>query len=432
MRDVIVFGGGLAGLTTARETTLGGVGVTSLGGAMTKPAPGHANVDLERENERLREEQRAMSGVLHAVARSTGLQPVLDEVVEACRRLCEADHGTLWLLENDVLVTVAHDGGAEGAYYDRQHPHVLDRSTAAGRAAVTREPVHIPDIDDDPEYGYEGPRYFRSMLSAPILFEDELVGVVVVVRREAAPFSTEDMALLKTFADQAAIAISNARLIEAVERQRTELARFVSPQVADLVTSEDGKKLLAGHRAYITIAYFDLRGFTAFAETAEPEELIDIVREYHAAAGELVTAHSGTLEHFAGDGLMVFFNDPVPLPEPELQAARLALAMRERIGAAADGWRKRGYELGLGAGIAVGYATLGRIGFEGRYDYGALGTVTNIAARLSGEATSEQILLTQRAYAALEGRVDARPVARLELKGLARPIEAYELVSLRD
>jgi adenylate cyclase len=187
---------------------------------------------------------------------------------------------------------------------------------------------------------------------------------------------------------------------------------------------------LAGHRAYLTIAYFDLRGFTAFVEAAEPEELIEIVREYHAVAGELVNEYEGTLEHFAGDGIMVFFNDPVQVDEPELQAAKPALAMRERIGECAARWRKRGYDLGLGSGIAVGHATLGRIGFEGRYDYGALGTVTNVAARLSDEAAAGQILLSQRAYAVLEGRVDARPVAELQLKGLARPMKAYELVGL--
>jgi class 3 adenylate cyclase len=385
----------------------------------------------ERELEALREQQHAISGVLRALAQSAGLQPVLDEVVEACRRLCRADTGRLWLLDGDVLLSVAHDGGgAEGFSYDKEHPHAIDRSSAAGRAAVTRRPVHIPNVDQDPEYTYSGPRPYKAMLGAPILIEDELIGVVVVVRTEPTPFSDDQIALIETFADQAAVAIANARLLETVERQRTELARFVSPPVAELITSEEGKQLLAGHRAYITIAYFDLRGFTAFAETAEPEELIDIVREYHSATGELVTAHSGTLEHFAGDGLMVFFNDPVAIEEPELQAARLALAMRDRIGELAAGWRKRGYELGLGAGIAVGHATLGRIGFEGRYDYGALGSVTNIASRLSDEAGPGKILLTQRAYAALEGRVEARTVGSLELKGLGRPVDVYELVGI--
>jgi adenylate cyclase len=175
-----------------------------------------------------------------------------------------------------------------------------------------------------------------------------------------------------------------------------------------------------------------LRGFTAFSEIAEPEELINVVRDYHAAAGELVFAHGGTLEHFAGDGLMVFFNDPVSVPDHELQAARLALAMRDRIHELAEGWRKRGYELSLGAGIAVGHATLGRIGFEGRYDYGALGSVTSLAARLSDEAAPGQILLSQRAFAALEGKVEAEPVDDLNIKGFARSVRAYEVRRLAD
>jgi adenylate cyclase len=149
-------------------------------------------------------------------------------------------------------------------------------------------------------------------------------------------------------------------------------------------------------------------------------------------AGEHVRTHGGTLEHFAGDGLMVFFNDPAPVSEHELQAAKLAFAMRERVGELAEGWRTRGYELRLGAGIAVGHATLGRIGFEGRYDYGALGIVTSLAARLSDEAAPGQILLSQRAYAALERRVEARPVAELQIKGFARSVQAYELLRVLD
>jgi class 3 adenylate cyclase len=387
-------------------------------------------LDLTRQLETLREQQRAISRVLSTVARSAGLQPVLDEVVEACSRLCDADNAALWLLDDGLLRSVADHGEREGAEYDRQHPHPLDRTTVAGRTAVTRQPVHLPNVDADPEYAYRGPRPYGTLLGVPVIVEDDLIGVIVLDRKEQRPFSDEHIALAQTFADQAAIAIANARLLEAVERQRTELSRFVSPQVAALISSDDGKQILAGHRAYITVVYFDLRGFTSFAEAAEPEELIDVLGDYHAVAGELVTAHEGTLEHFAGDGMMVFFNDPVPLPEPELQAAKLALAMRERIGECAVGWRKRGYELALGAGIAVGHATLGRIGFEGRYDYGALGIVTSLAARLSDEAAGAQILLSQRAYAALEGRVEARPVARVELKGFARPVEAYELLGL--
>jgi GAF domain-containing protein len=294
--------------------------------------------DLARELEDVREQQRAISGVLRAVARSAGLEPVLEEVAEACRRLCDADHGSLWLLRDGLLHLGAHQGEQAGAEYDREHPHPLDRTTAAGRAALERRPVQIPDVLADPEYTYPGPRFFRAMLGVPILVEDDFIGVVVVVRREPRPFTEEHIALVQTFADQAAIALTNARLIDAVERQRTELSRFISPQVADLITSEEGERLLAGHRAYISCLFADLRGFTAFAETAAPEELFDVLREYHTVLGELIPAHQGTLEHFAGDGLMVFFNDPLPVDEHELQAVRLALAAQVR----SPSWLSRG------------------------------------------------------------------------------------------
>src|SRR5262249_45938618 len=150
--------------------------------------------------------------------------------------------------------------------------------------------------------------------------EDDLIGAVVVVRRRAQAFTDEQIALVQTFANQAAIAIANARLIETVERQRTELSRFLSPQVAELGSGKDGEQLLAGHRAYISCLFCDLRGFTAFAETAAPEELFEVLREYHGALGKLISTFEGTLEHFAGDGLMVFFNDPLPLADHELQA----------------------------------------------------------------------------------------------------------------
>jgi class 3 adenylate cyclase len=295
---------------------------------------------------------------------------------------------------------------------------------------LTKRPVHIPDVAADPDYDFPGIKLadVRTMLGVPVLIEDELVGVIQVGRRDVRPFDGGEIELMATFANQCAIAIANAKLFETVERQRATLARFVSPEVAALVSTEDGSRLLAGHRAYISIVYFDLRGFTAFAETAEPEELIDVLREYHEAAGGLVATHGGTLEHFAGDGLMVFFNDPVPLPDHEFHAASLAVAMRERIGQLAAAWRKRGHELGLGTGIAAGHATLGQIGFEGRYDYGALGTVTNLAARLSDAAAAGQILLSQRAYSALEDRVQTQPAAQLQMKGFSHPVQAYELL----
>jgi adenylate cyclase len=353
-------------------------------------------------------------------------------VAEAARRLCKADSGALWFLEGDLLQSVAHHGGAEAAEYDRQHPHAVDRTTMAGRVAVERRPVHIPDIREDPEYRYGGPSWsYRAMLGVPIMLDEELIGVVALVRREPEAFTDEHIALVQTFADQAAIAVANARLFEAVERQRTELARFLSPQVAELVSSKDGEQLLSGHRAYITCLFSDLRGFTAFAETAAPEDLFDVLREYHLTLGTLIPKYEGTLEHFAGDGVMVFFNDPLPVENHELQAVRLALAAQQQVTELAAGWRKRGTDLGLGIGIEAGYATLGRIGFEGRYDYGALGPVTNLASRLSTEASAGQILIGQRAFAAVDEAVETVAAGTRDLKGFGRPVAVHEVRGLR-
>jgi adenylate cyclase len=329
------------------------------------------------------------------------------------------------------LHVATHQGEPGSAEYDREHPHALDRTTGAGRTAVTGQPVHIPDVRDDPEYAYPGPYRYRALLGVPIKVEDELLGVVVLVRREPEAFSDAEIALVQTFADQAAIALANARLLESVARQRAELSRFLSPQVAELITSTDGKKLLAGHRAYITCLFCDLRGFTAFAETAAPEELLDVLREYHTALGRLIPEHGGTLEHFAGDGLMVFFNDPLPVEDHELHAVRLAVAAQERFAELAGEWHKRGVELGLGIGVEAGYATLGRIGFEGRYDYGAVGPVTNLASRLSTRAGGGQTLVGPRVFAALEARVETAPVGELPLEGFGRPIPTYEVRGLR-
>jgi class 3 adenylate cyclase len=379
----------------------------------------------------LRAQQRAITSVLHAVARSAGLQPVLDEIVEACRRLCDADYGELFLLDQELLHVATYHGEPKSAEYDRQHPHALDRTTGAGRTAVTGEPVHIPDVLDDPEYAYAGPFAYRALLGVPIKLDEDLIGVVVLVRREPRAFSDADIALVQTFADQAAIALANARLLEAVERQRAELSRFLSPQVAELITSEGGERLLAGHRAYITCLFCDLRGFTAFAETAAPEELFDVLREYQGALGPLIPAHGGTLEHFAGDGLMVFFNDPLQLRDHELRAVRLALAAHDRFDELAAGWRKRGIELGLGIGVEAGYATLGRIGFEGRYDYGVVGSVTNLASRLSSQAGAGQILIGPHCFAAVAEAVETAPLGELELEGFGRPVNAHEIRRLR-
>jgi adenylate cyclase len=220
-------------------------------------------------------------------------------------------------------------------------------------------------------------------------------------------------------------------LAETIERQKTELSRFLSPQISALISSPEGEQLLAGHRRQISVVFCDLRGFTSFAEQADPEDLFGLLGEYHRMMGAAIVEHGGTLEHFAGDGVMIFFNDPIPQEDHIVRAVRMAIAMRERFQPLAHSWRKRGYELGFGVGIAVGYATLGRIGFEGRHDYGAIGNVVILASRLSSQAASNQILLSQRAAGMVEDLVDVESVGEIEIKGLSRPVSASNVLAAR-
>lgn len=227
----------------------------------------------------------------------------------------------------------------------------------------------------------------------------------------------------------------NASLEARVEKQLAELERasrlkrFLAPQIAEVISAGD-ERALEGHRREVSVVFCDLRGFTAFSEAAEPEEVIEVLRAYHNELGGLIHAHEGTLERFTGDGVMVFFNDPVPCPEPAWRAVRMAAAMRARFAELAAGWRKYGYELGFGVGIAHGYATLGRIGFEGRSDYAAIGSVVNLAARLCGEAESGQIIIERKVMGQIEGKAEAEPLGPLTLKGFARPIPAFNIVRL--
>ena len=264
------------------------------------------------------------------------------------------------------------------------------------------------------------------MLAVPLVRDDRILGALVVRRRRTGEFSGEIKELLETFASQSALAIQNARLFQTIRKQATELAewnrelesrveeqvaqidrmgrlkRFLSPQLAELIVSSGDESFLESHRREITVVFCDLRGFTAFAETTEPEETMTVLRQYHEALGELVFRFEGTLERFTGDGLMVFFNDPMPCSDAAIRSVRMGVAMRNDVAGLAEGWRRSGHDLGFSVGIAQGYATLGRVGFEGRFDYAAIGTVTNLAARLCDAAEAGKMLVSQRVHAGVE------------------------------
>ena len=232
-----------------------------------------------------------------------------------------------------------------------------------------------------------------------------------------------------------ALAEWNAKLEERVAAQVAELERmgqlkrFFSPSVAEAIVAGGGEELLKTHRREVTVVFTDLRGFTAFTDASEPEEVMDVLGKYHAALGQLIQSHGGTLEHFAGDGMMIFFNDPVPMEGYTEAACRMALAMQAAFAPLAAGWKKLGFELGLGIGVATGYATLGTIGFEGRWDYAAIGSVTNLSARLCGEAKSGEILVDRRTVARLDGAIASEPAGELTLKGFVKPVPASRLNS---
>jgi adenylate cyclase len=224
-----------------------------------------------------------------------------------------------------------------------------------------------------------------------------------------------------------------ARVTEQVEEleRLSRLRRFLSPQIADLIVSNNDETVLKSHRREVAVLFCDLRGFTAFAEAAEPEEITGVLRDFHDSAGRLINAFGATVGYLAGDGLMVFFNDPLPCANPAQCAVTLAVSLRDDMAAVAQNWSRLGHELGFGVGIAFGYATLGEVGFQGRYDYAVIGSVTNLAARLCGEAKSGEILIAPRVQAAVEELVESQRLPDVTLKGFHKPVPVYNVVSLK-
>jgi adenylate cyclase len=305
-----------------------------------------------------------------------------------------------------------------------------------------------------------------------------VLGALVLQRKTRGDFPPNTIGLMYTLAHQSVLAVNNAGLFREVDRRGRELSaahdtvqqqaaklkeqteqllswnalleervatqlgeierisrlqRFLAPQVAQVIASSDGhESLLASHRREVTVVFCDLRGFTAFTESSEPEEVMAILRQYHAALGELVYRYEGTLERFAGDGILILFNDPIPYPDHAERAVRMAVEMRDAIGALTQSWRNRGHALGFGIGIAVGYATLGQIGFDRRLEYAAVGSVTNLASRLCDEAAGGQIIVSQRVFGIVEPWVEAASIGALPLKGFNRPIPALEILAWRD
>ncbi|MFZ2159584.1 MAG: adenylate/guanylate cyclase domain-containing protein [Bradyrhizobium sp.] len=426
-------------------------------------------------------ELKVLEEVGRAVSSSLDLNAVLPTVAARALEITQADAVLIYGYDAtrhqfNLSEAIGIDKAAEG-----RHLQIDQENSVLGQAASQGEPIAVPDLTNAAEHllhDVAAEAGFHSVLVVPLVDQKGILGSLVVLRRAAGEFSPNLIGLMKTFAHQSVLAMRNARLFtevdqkgreletahttvqqqaaklqeqteqlknwnksleERVEKQLGEierirrLERFLPPQVAQLIASSDGHdSLLDSHRREVTVVFCDLRGFTAFTEATEPEEAMNVLREYHAALGELIFRYEGTLDRYAGDGVMILFNAPIQFDDHVKRAVKMAVEMRDTIGHLTQKWRNRGHSLGFGVGIALGYATLGQIGFEQRLEYAAIGSVTNLASRLCDEAKAGQIVVSQRVFGMVEPWAEGRQLEDLTLKGFNHPILAVEILRWKE